>query len=66
MVLHKCIIKDAFTFRIKENGRETVIVKENGKIVSHTVDGQQVAIEGPSSSKKKSEFDWNACILLLL
>ena len=40
------------TFRVRENGKETVVVMEDGVVTSRTVDGEPVAIEGPKEKGK--------------
>ena len=46
----ECIFISCTLCRTVENGVETVVVLENGKVKSKTINGEQVAIEG--SSKK--------------
>lgn len=49
---YECVSINCAFCRTVENGVETVVVLENGKVTSKTVNGELVAIEEGKSKKK--------------
>lgn len=50
-------IRIVWTYRVVENGIETVTITENGVLKSKTVNGVQQSIKGPSDHKHDPKRD---------